>query len=110
MPCYTARSGRNRFAEKIEPEGSPASPGPGLSLDRAALPSRAGAAARGLGWQARLLTLRRLATMAPQLNMPLIDLSTDRLRFYRQIGADEVTLPGEWSPRPRAHPLCPPSD
>ena len=45
--------------------------------------------------------------MAPQLNMPLIDLSTDRLRFYRQIGADEVTLPGEWfTPAPHS---CPPS-
>ena len=41
--------------------------------------------------------------MAPQLNMPLIDLSTDRLRFYRQIGADEVTLPGEWfTPAPHS--------
>lgn len=28
----------------------------------------------------------------PRLNMPCIDLSTDRLRFYRQIGAEEVTL------------------
>ena len=28
----------------------------------------------------------------PRLNMPCIDLSTDRLRFYRQIGTEEVTL------------------
>ena len=29
---------------------------------------------------------------SPKINMPCIDLSTDRLRFYRQIGAEEVTL------------------
>jgi hypothetical protein len=34
--------------------------------------------------------------LAPQmrLNMPLIDLSDERLRLYRQVGAEEVTLPG----------------
>ena len=32
------------------------------------------------------------AAGGPRLNMPCIDLSTDRLRFYRQIGAEEVTL------------------
>ena len=32
------------------------------------------------------------AAGGPRLNMPCIDLSTERLRFYRQIGAEEVTL------------------
>jgi len=31
------------------------------------------------------------------INMPLIDLSEQRLRFYRQIGVEEVTLPSEYS-------------
>ena len=33
-------------------------------------------------------------TARPALNMPLIDLAADRLRLYRQIGVEEVSLPG----------------
>ena len=47
----------------------------------------------------------------PRLNMPCIDLSTDRLRFYRQIGAEEVTLQlvnsADWTSRVHDRPVRP---
>lgn len=47
----------------------------------------------------------------PRLNMPCIDLSTDRLRFYRQIGAQEVTLQvandGKFTSRVHDRPVRP---
>ena len=60
------------------------------------------------------------AAGGPRLNMPCIDLSTERLRFYRQIGAEEVTLAvtagggGESDPTARVRgrpvrPLVPPA-
>ena len=42
-----------------------------------------------------------------RISLPLIDLSEERLKFYRQIGVEEVTMPARYTTEVRARPVRP---